>query len=782
MLLPSVLAALALTAGNTDVVIDAGAPKSVLFAAEEMTNFLSRVHGKDVPIVNAPRAGRTPVILGVNAWTKAAGLDPAALPRDSFQIRVTDEGVFIAGVDDPKIDLREIVERKGMVGLYILEADGQRGTLFGVYDFLETVAGVRFYFPGELGTIVPRKTTLPVATGNRSVTPAFVVRRPYLPKDGRWPGETDDHLSRNTPKCWTWLRQRFSTYRFQCVHGQTQMRLHERFAKTHPEYFALLKDGRRGCDPDVSDKYLKDLVCQSSAVWDEIYKDAKAYFSGQPASTRGFPAPRRKGRDTWGANAARGMFDVMPADGMVRCECAACKAAYENSSSKRDYATDLLWGQTAKVAQRLIDENVPGFLTMMAYSPYRAVPSVDIPTNVLVMVAEDGPWSNASEIDEQEAEVAAWNKKMKRTIWMWTYPGKHLRKIIYGIPESTPRAYGRYFKRFAPYIFGSFCESESDSSIFNYLNYYVFSRVAWDPKVDVDAVLDEHHRLMYGAAAPEMGRFFDIVEDKWLNVVVGNFVETEDGTKIRHYASELEIFRDAYPPSVLADLRRLFDAALAKVPAGSLEARRVAFVREEFLGPVERKAAAFYAMCDVKAEQARRAAASARALPMTGTWKIPKGRGLAVAEDREVRLADAFSRRFEKKVSSPDDGDFGTVSYQFPAKGEGALVPGRRYRMSCFVKMKGVRPLNRPHYHSFSGGLRIAVTDYGGKKPVCTSARNFYIGDSDWMAQSLEFTYDPKGKDLKPEVSVTFYVAEGTVWFEGLRVEEVDGKDKEAAR
>jgi len=773
MLFSAVLAALTLTAGKTDVVMDRTAPKSVRFAAEEMTNFLSRVQGKDVPIVFAPQAGRASVILGVNEWSKAAGLDPAALPRDSFQIRVTDDRVLIAGVDDAAIDFRKIVEKGGRAGLYDLEADGQRGTLFGVYDFLERFAGVRFYFPGDLGTIVPRQASLSVPTGETCVTPAFLVRRPYLPQDGRWPGETDDNLSRHTPKSWTWLRQRFSTYRFQCVHGQTQMSLHERFAKTHPEYFALLKDGRRGCDPEVTNWWLKDMVCQSSAVWEEIYRDARAYLSGQDASVRGIPDPHRKGTFAWGRNAARGMFDVMPADGMVRCECAACAAAYAKSPSERDYATDLVWGQTAKVAQRLIDEKIPGSLTMMAYTPYRTVPTVSIPTNVLVMVAEEGPWSSADEIAEQEREVVAWNRKMQRTIWMWTYPGKHLRKTIHGIPESTPRAYGRYFKRFAPYVFGAFCESESDSSIFNYLNYYVFSRVAWDPKVDVDAVLAEHHRLMYGAAAPEMARFFDTVEEKWLNGVVGNFVEAEDGTRVRHFASELELFRDVYPPSVLVDLRRLFVRALKKVSAGSLEARRIAFVREEFLTPVEKKAAAFAAMCDVKAEEARRkAAAAGRVLPLTGFWKEPKGPGLSVTEDRDVRLAEAFSRRFTKKVAKVSDGDFGTLSYCFPQEGEGALVPGKRYRLSCFVKMKGVRPLNRKNYFSFSGGFRIAASDCGGS-PVCTTARNFYVGDADWMAQSLEFTYDPKGKALRPTVDFTFYVAEGTAWTEGLRVEEV---------
>ena len=75
------------------------------------------------------------------------------------------------------------------------------------------------------------------------------------------------------------------------------------------------------------------------------------------------------------------------------------------------------------------------------------------------------------------------------------------------------------------------------------------------------------------------------------------------------------------------------------------------------------------------------------------------------------------------------------------------------------------------------GSLFIAVTGCGGK-PVCTSARNYYIGDSDWMAQSAEFTYDPKGKALDPSVDFTFYVADGTFWVEGLNVEEVKEKEE----
>ena len=759
---------------RTDVVIATDAPPAVRLAAEEMTNFLSRVLACEVPVVHAPQAGRLSLVLGVNAWSKAAGVDPTVLSRDSFVTRAEPGRIYIAGVDDPKVDFRLLVEKLGLGGLYALERDGQRATLFGVYDFLERHAGVRFYFPGELGTVMPRRDRLAVPVGETRVTPAFLVRRPYLPRDGVWPGETDDGLSRNVPKSWTWLRQRFSTYRFQCVHGQNEMQLAARFAKDHPEYFALLKDGTRTCEPKTAtgpNTYLRNMVCQSSKVWDEIYEDARAFLMGQPASVRGVPDIRRPGTFAWGGNCARQMVDVMPHDGMLPCACPDCRAAYALAADPEEYATELMWGQTAKVGRRLIEAGVPGFLTQMAYTPYRAVPKVDIPTNVLVMVAEQGPWSSEEEIAAQEREVSAWHAKLGRPVWIWTYPGKHSRQNVVGIPQSTPRAYGRYFKRLAPYVFGSFCESESDCSIFNYLNYYVFSRIAWDAKADVDAVLAEHHRLMFGAAAGEMAAFFDALEDAWQNGVVGTFVTTETGRKMRHYASELELFTSIYARERLRTWDGWLRTALGKVPEGSLEAKRIRFVRENFFSPIVKRAVRFRKSADVKAEQARRAAATSRLLPLAGRWKTTPGT-CSHAKDAAVRLVSSESMRFEKHVTSRNEGEWGTLGYTFPREGEGALKPGRRYRVSCFLKLKGVRPLDRPHYFSHAGGVCFGVSGFGGRA-VHSTEPNYFIGDADWFAQSVEFAYDGKKPSDAVEAYVRFYVADGTVWIDGFRVEEI---------
>ena len=93
----------------------------------------------------------------------------------------------------------------------------------------------------------------------------------------------------------------------------------------------------------------------------------------------------------------------------------------------------------------------------------------------------------------------------------------------------SPRAYGEYYKGIAPWIFGAFAESESDRFLYNYLNYYIFSKVAWDNRADFEALLEEHYRLMFGNAAPAMKKFYETLEDKWVGQVAGRVVDTPLG-------------------------------------------------------------------------------------------------------------------------------------------------------------------------------------------------------------------------------------------------------------
>ena len=179
--------AVMLTAEDADVVIDAKAPKTVQFAACEATNFLSRVFGAPVPVVNAPSDGKVAIILGSNDWSVAGGIDTDALKRDAFVVKVSGRRIFIAGRDDPKADIGRAMSAGAAV------SNAERATLFGVYQFLEDYAGCRFFFPGEFGTVVPKARSLSVPEGERTVAPVFTVRDPYVrySKAAR-PGETHE--------------------------------------------------------------------------------------------------------------------------------------------------------------------------------------------------------------------------------------------------------------------------------------------------------------------------------------------------------------------------------------------------------------------------------------------------------------------------------------------------------------------------------------------------------------------------------------------------------------
>ena len=73
MILAAVAAACAwagpvLEPGKMEVVVAANAPRPVAFAAEELTNFLSRAFASVVPVVSSPSEGKVSIVLGDNEW------------------------------------------------------------------------------------------------------------------------------------------------------------------------------------------------------------------------------------------------------------------------------------------------------------------------------------------------------------------------------------------------------------------------------------------------------------------------------------------------------------------------------------------------------------------------------------------------------------------------------------------------------------------------------------------------------------------------------------------
>ena len=154
-----------LRSSDVEIVVSKEALPITRFAAEELQRFLQRILDNVIPLTDSPTAGKISFICGLNSWSRAAGIDEKELTPESFIIRRSGRKIYIAGRDG-KLLSRNHGVGKSTSPQYKVEEVLRNGywpqfhehaTLFGVYEFLERFAGVRFYFPHALGTIVPRK-------------------------------------------------------------------------------------------------------------------------------------------------------------------------------------------------------------------------------------------------------------------------------------------------------------------------------------------------------------------------------------------------------------------------------------------------------------------------------------------------------------------------------------------------------------------------------------------------------------------------------------------------
>ena len=547
-----------------------GKSRGALLAAVELVNTLERALGVKPPLRKA-KSGKVPALLvGDLDAAKAAGFDPDAMEWGAFRIKTVGNDIVLAGKDDP------------------LYSDG---TCYAVYEFLERFAGVRFYFPGDVGTVVPKLKKWSVPAIDLADRPDMQTRTMYSVDPFvnnfhgggpvRWYDEvTKKNGSQNAQR--RYRIQRRSP--FQSCHGLAHLALSERFAKTHPEYFALSqRNVRITGDHDGIGSHKYGHVCYSSeGLKKELILDAKAIQTGKDGSTRG---AFLKGKPAWpNGDQVYGFFNVMPNDSAYYCQCPKCKPAFAGVAWNKpasQAASDLTWTFMSDIARKLKEDKVPGYVLTMSYAHYSPVPNVDIPDNLLVMLALRGPWADFTPAKAENMKLLkAWRRKLGARPYIWNYATKFSARIPL-VANWTPRAFGRYYREVGDDIFGAFLECETDYWIFGFMNYYIFGKMMWDKKADAEAILAEHYKLMYGAGAPEMTAFFDTLEDIWMRQIVGKVVDSPEGP-VSVRPSEYMLWNDLYSPAVRAKLDGLLKKAAAKCAKDPDSLKRIAFMRREF--------------------------------------------------------------------------------------------------------------------------------------------------------------------------------------------------------
>jgi hypothetical protein len=532
------------------IVIPSKAAPTEKFAARELKYYLDRISGASFKIVNQRPDSGYAIVLGDADSARKAGIDVDKLGRDEFIICVKGKTLFIAGKDEKgkKADRifslaeepeSEMKRSAGKQHFIYYKWDFDMATLLGVYRFLEKL-GVRWFFPGQEGELVPRHEKL-LFTLSKPLrfSPDFKMRTasPYF-----WPGNIFDYLedksflvSPDEYKDLKWTAKKYKLWTIRMGgdgkwlafnHSYPRTYWKERFAREHPEYFALLGNGKRDLPANLEDRSYRYHLCFTNpGTFKENLNDIDAFFSGEPASARKIPVTS-KTRDTAGwdtAAAYRDTFSLLPHDSFKPCRCEECAKLLRDDLRYDALASDLVWGFVRKTAQA-IEKKWPGkYLTCLAYSSFTQPPQgfSKLPDNVIIGFCPYRYSSahfcvNKKNYNDLLRLAGKWNKYNNKQLLMWRHHLYRRRQPAHKyVPMHIPHQLAEQIKGLAKYTQFSFTEFDIDSVFYDHINRYVVQKVLWDTNVDVDKLIDDYLLNYYGPKAyPVMKKFYSDLEEK----------------------------------------------------------------------------------------------------------------------------------------------------------------------------------------------------------------------------------------------------------------------------
>jgi hypothetical protein len=507
------------------------------FAAAELQRYVAKISGAELPIVTEGQAGKGYLILigDTRAFRGSkVRLDAETAGRDGFALMGNAERLLIAGRND-------------------------LGTLFAVYELLERHLGVRWFMPGEIGEVVPKAETIRIGTLRDIVKPAF---------DTRWVG-TGEWSLKQRMNChvsvededvsvnWLW---HFHTF---CI-----LIPPEEYYDEHPEWFPLV-DGKRK-RPDKENSHSTQLCTSNPEVVRKLAEGMIAKLDEDPSIE---------------------IITLSPNDGGGFCECESCVALDEPERDWFARYSRRLAMLNAEVT-RMVGEKHPDVLVKVgAYAMY-ARPPLDEgwrpPDNTLVQLCHIYFCHNhpiaTGECREGETYEAddnfQPNQEFRRILEQWRGLTDYLYIYEYyalgGFQrEGLPWAMIHTMRHDIPFYRdmgarGFYTQLSADSWHRLGLNFYVAAKLAWDPALDVDALLDDYFTKFYGPASGPMRDYFMTLERAYTDY---------DGCISYGLQAAPRIAHDIFTPAIMEELEEHLTAAQA-VAEGDVIKQRVALAEQ----------------------------------------------------------------------------------------------------------------------------------------------------------------------------------------------------------
>ena len=459
---------------NYAIVVSENASPSQNHAAEELKYFLKEISGADLPIVtDKGELTSHEIIVGDNLHLGQLGVevDSETLGDEGFTIRTESDYLIIAG---------------GRL----------RGTMYGVYTFLEDYLGCRWFHP-EVSRI-PKLERIEVGPIDDTQVPIIASRdmHYYVGQDGDWAARNKingHHANELEEKHGGRIRFASPMYHtfYRLMPGGQHHGLQEYF-KEHPEYYSEINGERVG-------EYAQLCLTNPDVVRISI-ETVKQWIKEQPDRT---------------------IFTVSQNDYGDPCECENCRAVDEREETHMGTLLQFV----NQIAEAVEEEHPDKFISTLAYAYARKPPKTIRPrSNVLIRLSDieccfshplgtcdhtRNPDATVSVVDdikkwsEISDQLFIWDYVMNFQHWLVPQPNLYVLKpnmqffVKYGVKEMFPQA-----DPFNP--MGEFSE----------LRAYLLAKLMWDPDYDVEAGMNEFLEGYYGGAAEPIHAYIDMLHKK----------------------------------------------------------------------------------------------------------------------------------------------------------------------------------------------------------------------------------------------------------------------------
>ena len=440
------------------IVVSAQASEAEKTAAKELQAYIRQVSGVTLPLTNQLNNPGPSVIVGYN--DRVSAMTGVTKPDDA------DEGYCY----------------QTMNGHLVICGGSQRGTMYGVFAFLENELGIHWLTSSV--TQVPRKKMFLLSPDLRHSEKPIIARRLDFYYDALRHHDWVAHnlLNEQNRLVHTNYGQ-FSSY--WGIHTFHTLIAPEKYFSTHPEFFSV-KDGKR------SDK--AQLCLSNAAMQKELIKNLKEVI--------------RKNPGYW-------CYDVSQNDNNLPCECRKCQKLVKKYGGQ---SGAMLWFVN-KVANEIKKEFPQVLIGTFAYHYTRQAPKSNIrpADNVVVRLCDieccmahplEGCEQNSSFLQDMND----W-RRIARYIYIWDYSVGFQHYLLSFPNFKTLAANFRYFKN--SNVIGVMEEGAHDApwSEFSELKQWMIAKLLWNPYQDTDSLAQVFINSYYGKAAPFVIQYYQLCQN-----------------------------------------------------------------------------------------------------------------------------------------------------------------------------------------------------------------------------------------------------------------------------